>query len=349
LEINDNERFEKEINIDDISISQEAITLADVLRRAGYQTLGVFGNPCYGYPIFNLNKGFETWVNVVENKLKITGEKSRGFYSFDYEVFGKFYTVIPCASEVATEVTTLLQTVDQGKPIFFFINFEDPIATPLYFPPKKREAIKRDYKKHLKESMRKIDDVLPPILSFFNDGLIIVTSDHGQGDGTKFIPTAHFTSLHPFQTKIPLFIHNFKPKGLDANRLIDLTKIIDIILKATGLEYPGKKVYYRPDFPVAFGHLDPHSRNPIGEHVRFSNYSNQGHLILVRTSSGFVKRFTQDQSNEMTIFDLLRIEKDLSETILPFIKLERIFSKTKEYQKLDEKNLEMLKSLGYIE
>ena len=51
-------RLETEVDIDNISVSAKAITLADILRDAGYQTIGVFGNPCYGYPIFNLNKGF---------------------------------------------------------------------------------------------------------------------------------------------------------------------------------------------------------------------------------------------------------------------------------------------------
>lgn len=341
-------RYEKKINIDNISISREATTLADILRGAGYQTLGVFGNPCYGYPIFNLGKGFDTWINVVENKFKVTSANRRGFYSFDYELHGKFYTVIPNASEIASEVDTLLQVADPKKHIFLFVNFEDPIATPLYFPPHKRKAVVSEYKKYLKESMRRIDDALPPILSSFRDGLIIVTSDHGQGDGTKFKATKHGSSLHPFQTKIPLLIYNSKSKNLDANKPIDLTRIMDIILEATGLEYPGKKVLFQHDFSVAFGHLDTNPDAPIGKRVIFSTYTNQGQLILTRTPNGLVKRFDYDQINTLGISDLLQIEKNLSDMVSPFAELERVFPITKEYQKLDEKNIEMLKSLGYI-
>lgn len=343
-------RFKEEINIDNVSISQEAITLADILRAAGYQTLGVFGNPCYGYPIFNLGKGFDTWVNVVENKLKKTSAKYRGFYSFDYEVGGKFYTVIPNASEVAAEVAAVLQAADQEKPIFLFINFEDPIATPFYFPPHERQAVIDDYKSHLRESMKRIDDLLPLILFFFRDGLIIVTSDHGQGDGTKFKATAHGTSLHHFQTKIPLFIHNFNPKNLAVDKAIDLTNVMDIILEATGLEYPSKNILFRPDVPIAFSHDDPRPASPIGKVASFSICANQCQLILERTSDGFIKQLYRDQGSEAGIFDdLLQIEKTLSEMILPFRKLERVFTKTERYRKLDEKNTEMLKSLGYIE
>lgn len=342
-------RFEEEINIDNVSISQEAITLADILRVAGYQTLGVFGNPCYGYPIFNLNKGFDTWVNVVENKFKKTNAKYRGFYSFDYEVGGKFYTVIPNASEVAAEVATVLQAADQEKPIFLFVNFEDPIGTLRYFPPHERQAVIDDYKNHLRESMKKIDDVLPLILFFFRNGLIIVTSDHGQGDGTRFKANEHGTSLHPFQTEIPLFIHNLKPNNLDVNNPIDLTQILHITLEYTGLEYPGKKEFFRPDTSIAFSHLDSKPGKRIGEGASVSIYSNQSRLILNRSSDRFIKQFYWDQGGEMEISDLLQIDKTLSEMIVPFTKLERIFAKTEKYRKLDEKNIEMLKSLGYIE
>ena len=341
-------RFEEEINIDNVSISQEATTLADMLRGAGYQTLGIFGNPCYGYPIFNLSKGFDTWINVVENKLKETNAKHRGFYSFDYEVDGKFYTVIPQASEVAKEVFMVLQHADQEKPIFLFINFEDPIATPLYFPKKKREVIRRTYKKYLKESMKKIDDVLPPILSFFRDGFIVVTSDHGQGDGTKFKPTEHGSSLHSFQTKIPLFIHNYKAKTLNIEKPIDLTQLMDIILEVAGLKYPDDTLCFRPDLPVTFGHLDLKPGALIGEGATYSVYSNQDRLILARAADGFSKIFYHDQAEKAEISDLLQIEKTLSDMISPFTKLERVFPKTGKHQVLDEKNIEMLKGLGYI-
>ena len=100
-------RLAEPINLDTVALPQDAVTVADILHAADYQTLGVFGNPCYGYPIFNLQKGFDTWLNLVEEKLKVTGVKQRGFYSFDYEVNGEFYTVIPNASEVAQAVMKL--------------------------------------------------------------------------------------------------------------------------------------------------------------------------------------------------------------------------------------------------
>ena len=165
--VSENGLFMKGINIDDISLPQEALTIADILKSAGYQTLGVFGNPCYGYSIFNLSKGFDVWVNVVENKLKDIGKKKRGLYSFDYTRDGNFYTVIPNASEVASEVAKVLETAEKEKPVFLFINFEDPIATPLYFPPEKREEISGNYKKYLRESMTRIDTVLPLFSNLF--------------------------------------------------------------------------------------------------------------------------------------------------------------------------------------
>jgi len=71
--------------------------------------------------------------------------------------------------------------------------------------------------------------------------------------------------------------------------------------------------------------------------------------LVISTLTGFLKTFDTDQASNVRIFDLLQIEKSLSEKILPFTELERVSSKSGKYQKLDEKNIEMLKSLGYIE
>ena len=40
---------------------------------------------------------------------------------------------------------------------------------------------------------------------------------------------------------------------------------------------------------------------------------------------------------------------DLSEKILPFMRLEKIFPATGKIQRLDDSNIETLKGLGYIE
>ena len=57
-------------------------------------------------------------MNVVEEKFRVIGAKYRGFYSYDYELNEKFYTVIPEASEVAEEVAVVIQSADSQKPIF---------------------------------------------------------------------------------------------------------------------------------------------------------------------------------------------------------------------------------------
>ena len=342
-------RLEAPIDIDAIALPRDAMTIAEILHAAGYQTLSVFGNPCYGYPIFNLPKGFDTWVNLVEEKLKATGIKQRGFYSFDYEVDGNFYTVIPNASEVAREVTTLLETADPARPIFLFINFEDPIATPFYYHPQKRAEVFNNYSQYLKKSMKSIDDVIVPVLSMFKDGLIIVTSDHGQGDGTAYKGAVHGTSLYSSQTKIPLFIYNYMRKKLNPEAPIDLTRIMDIILNAAGLDYPGKKQFFHPGDNLAFSHLDASPESPVGTQASFSIISEQALLLLTFRSGGFTKHYITQKAMGENIDERFGIEQVLSRKIMPFVRLERVFPTTGKYQKLDENNLEMLKGLGYIE
>lgn len=343
-------RLEEPINLDTVALPQESLTIADILHSAGYQTLGVFGNPCYGYSIFNLQKGFDTWLNPVEEKLKVTGMKRRGFYSFDYEVDGKFYTVIPNASEVAQNVSKLLKQADFNKSIFLFINFEDPIATRLYFPPDKRNEIYANYEQYLKNSMNNIDDTLMPILSLFQDGLIIVTSDHGQGDGKTFKCAEHATSLFPEQTKIPLFVHNnLEHFRVDPAAPIDLTLIMDMVLKAAGLESRGKKKLFSADMHLAFSHLDPSPTAPIGTKSLFGIFSEQALLLVDLRSGGLTKYCFKQKTMQKSVFELMVFDDELSEKILPFMKLEKIFPATGKIQKLDEGNIETLKGLGYIE
>ncbi len=350
INLDTKKRLEEPINLDTVALPQEAVTIADILRTAGYQTLGIFGNPCYGYPIFNLQKGYDVWLNLVEEKLKVTGIKERGFYSFDYEVGGKFYTVIPNASEVAENVTKLLKKTDFQKSIFLFINFEDPIATRLYYPPDKRNEIYANYEKYLKTSMKNIDDVIVPILKIFKDGLIIVTSDHGQGDGKTFKCAEHATSLFPEQTKIPLFVHNkIEQFKIDPTAPIDLTRIMHMVLKAAGLEYPGRKDFFYSDVPLAFSHLDASPTAPVGTMPMFSIFSDQAMLLLDLRSGGLTKYCFKQKSMQKSIFELMALEDDLSEKILPFMKLGKIFPATGKIQKLNDSNIETLKGLGYIE
>ena len=125
---------------------------------------------------------------------------------------------------------------------------------------------------------------------------------------------------------------------------------MDIVLEATGLEYPGKNVFFRPDIPIALSHLDIIPNKRIGEDVRFGVYTNQDLLFLKGTPEGiFYKQFYQDQADFVEISNSLQIDKTLSGMLLPFTKLERVFAKTGTFNKLDGKNIEMLKILGYIE
>jgi hypothetical protein len=52
---------------------------------------------------------------------------------------------------------------------------------------------------------------------------------------------------------------------------------------------------------------------------------------------------------QKSVFELMVFDDELSEKILPFMKLEKIFPATGKIQKLDEGNIETLKGLGYIE
>jgi len=318
-------RFETKINIDNISIPPHANTLADLLRKAGFQTMGVFGNPCYGYPIFNLSKGFDTWINVVENKLLNAGCQQRGFYSFDYELDGKFYTVIPDAIEVAAEALHVLHAAQSTQPLFLFINFEDPIATPLYYAPQQRPEIIKNYKDYLKQSMTKIDRVLPTLLPFFEDGLVVVTSDHGQGDGTIYEPTAHGTALAPPQIRIPLLVRGSDLRHINTMQPVDLTRVFDLVLSSAGLDIPKEGLLFRPPEPAAFCHLDSSPLHPVGTWACFGTGTERGLLVLGPSQDGLVKQLFLQGNKKFGLSTALRVEERLSTQMGRFLKLGRAY------------------------
>ena len=350
-------RAQAKIPVDDVSIPRGLPTLAGELSKAGYQTVGVFGNPCYGYPIFNLGQGFDRWINVVEQKLQATGSRSRGFYSFDYELDGKFYTVIPDAEDVARTTLEVLEAADSSRPLFLFINFEDPIATPLYHPPRERPAILKNYRPHLEQSMRRIDDQLPAILDHFKDGIVIVTADHGQGIGRRFPATHHASSLHPAQTHIPFLCKNLPLGDLTPETPLDLTRVKPMVLEAVGVAtsrpntspVPWQAGPSEAPCPCAFAHLDASPANPVGRFARFAVYTRDGYLLLDRTGGGLSASLVQRDAVRLTPRQLLDVEQARSKVLEPFLELGRVVPRTGRAEALDETNLEYLRQLGYIE
>ena len=143
-------------------------------------------------------------------------------------------------------------------------------------------------------------------------------------------------------------MHNYTLGKVSSTQPLDLTQMMGIILEVAGLENPNKEISFKHSFSAAFSHLDPNPEAPAGKYTLFGLYAEEGALVVTHTPDDLIKRFYHNKAGSMSATDVLLTEKNLSEKIISFTMLERIFSMTGTYQKLDEYNIEMLKSLGYI-
>jgi hypothetical protein len=155
--------------------------------------------------------------------------------------------------------------------------------------------------------------------------------------------------LHPAQSRIPLLIKNGPSIGIDADKPISLVHVTDLIVTMAGLQYPENVPHFRPEIPAVFGHLDNNPATPVGVETGYSIYGSQNWLVVSHNHEEFKKEFHHFRKGNSGLPQLLEHENYLAENIGPFMGLERVFPFTDSRKQLDDKNIEMLKSLGYIE
>lgn len=194
----------------------ELETMAEPLKRAGYRTVGVSGNPLLSTKL-GFSQGFDVFNEVC----------------FDYV----YWRSGECMTDQA------LADVGSDKPEFLFMQYFDPHAPYVapkpewlmfrgrefaYNPGKALKFITNRYDEMIRYSDRQIARLLDNLESrgWLDNAVVIITADHGEELGERGRVTHGYT-LYDEVTHVPLIIFG---SGIPANRRIQsVTSSIDLL------------------------------------------------------------------------------------------------------------------------
>jgi len=242
---------------DTYKLEEERITLAEIFKKKGYTTIGVFTGP-YLHPIFGFHQGFDQYIDAMVLKNK---------NSKDFDLYSAAPKEITTPNAMKN-VKALLK--DTGKrPFFLFLHLFDvhhdfiphPPYDTLFDPgyngpvnginPEKNPAIHKDMSSedlaHIKAlydgEIRFVDEeginILVNLLKdkgIINNTLIIITSDHGEEFFEHNI-FGHRQNLYGTTLHVPLIVWCPKllPQGVTIEEPVSIIDIMPTILELAGL------------------------------------------------------------------------------------------------------------------
>jgi hypothetical protein len=205
-------------------------TLPQVMKEAGYTTLGAYANPMLSRKL-GWERGFESWRRTSDFKMPQRLKK-------------------------------MLRKVKPDKPLFLYVHYLGP-HQPLNPSPKagarwevdfefleqfdggvKRKHIKngsqyekdqyyRAYHAEVEDSDRRLSKLWPLLGDRLDNALVIVTSDHGEMLGEHDV-FGHGSHVWDQLTRVPLIV-----KGTDQTlpEIMSTTAIPDLITRSVGIEH----------------------------------------------------------------------------------------------------------------
>jgi len=320
-------------------LSDEALTLAEILQAAGYRTGAVVAGPW-------LHRSFGL---------------SRGFLHYDDEAVH--------STRRAAEVTDgALRWLGQGdEPFFLFLNYFDPHA-PYAPPPRYRKTfLPRGAEVNLRSSRQApalydaeilyMDEQVGRLLralrerGLYDDTLVIVTADHGEllGDRGTW---GHERYLWEPLVRVPLVVKRPGPRqpGRREQAPISIVDVLPLVLEAVGLEPPGGVqgvLRRRPEQPF-LAEVSPMSAEGTTGHWRAMW---RGPVKVLSNSLGesylFDLERDPDESDDLASSDSERTQRAVAELVREFAELPAA-SDPGPAMAVDPETLEALRELGYV-
>jgi arylsulfatase A-like enzyme len=351
-------------------LPDSAVTLAERLRDAGYETVAFVTNPWLQRPM-GLAQGFERYddedtgrrvtANAIAAPLRRwleTRRDERPFFAYLHfmDVHGPWDAPKPdfdaLRDHVATEERRLIDSELPSEAIE---------ARPIWADEGMRHEVGY-WRTRYASGVRAFDRRLAPYLKYLRDSgildqsYVIVTSDHGE-ELFENGGWGHGRSLHEHQLRVPLLVR--KPGGADGGRrvsemigLIDLMPTILSLARAAAPEgihghdvsalLDGKPVE-RPALFYATGTM----WEPQAHSVR-----TRRHKLIVNRATGLTRLFDlasdpderEDLSGQES--QLLGVMQELLNTHLSTGSESKLDTQT---GKIEAGTLEKLKSLGYLD
>jgi arylsulfatase A-like enzyme len=242
-------------------LDDEHVTLAEILRSAGWHTAGFFGGP-FLHPTFGLDQGFDVYRNCMSDAPAVV--EAKAIREALREGRDPSHSVVTGPRTLGA-IESWLAGVDEKKPFFLFVHLWDVHYD--YIPPKEYvemfdpgyegtlEAIDLEENPAIVRTMperdlehllalydgeiRFTDDVLEKILAALDkkgrldNTLIVLTADHGQ-EFFEHGGKGHQKTLYDEVVRVPLVIR--LPGKIEAGRVVeDQVRLIDLLPTITRL------------------------------------------------------------------------------------------------------------------
>lgn len=361
----------------------DLITLADLLRAHGYETVAFTSATTTRSINTGLQKGFDRYVDSLVSWSELFGRDE-----FQHLIF--FYLVgFTQNSQIPAEVVTnrALRWLERraGKPFFAWLHYFDP-HHPFGSPPPFRNMYQgkiADGRPMAAERERYAEDVTYADSQLgrfvdalrrkdlYDDTLIIVTSDHGEAFGERhahITETGHGHYLSDVTQRIPLVIKpaGARLPGFRVSQQVELTDLAPTVLGLLDIKAPksfrGKSLdELLDDRPFSHTGRDAHAFTVV--HVAPPDPTDDGVLYIQQLAvrSERWKYIARPRLDQAELYDLLEdplertnvadaypdVVSHLHARIAPFWNPQRDATKNPR-QNLDPALVRQLQALGYL-
>jgi len=211
----------------------EVPTLGRVLRRAGFETTGIFASRILAWEL-GFERGFARWRRSVDHNIpRLVREEVAswrpGERHFLYvHLMGPHQPLRPSAEAAARwEITEALD----AHPLGLSLHWARKLSPEAWFAGV--DLYRRAYWAVVEDTDARIGEILEALGPHLDDSLVIVTSDHGEMLGEHFL-FGHRRWLHEPLTRIPLIAAGAGPLP----ETLTLAAVPDLVTRTLGVEHP---------------------------------------------------------------------------------------------------------------